>query len=186
MRNIGWLLIAGMALFAFSFVPAGPASAWCEADCTGLCQSLAAKGIGSATECIQQHKCSNFANGKCEPDRQAERLKSILSQSTARQPSPGKCNEQPGFITCQEFCRKRRPRGYYENCLRDDPKSCMALYGNLTTCVRDVCDAGRITCKAWCAKYRDKIQQENCLRNSPGSCLKKYGSYDVCVGDGPA
>jgi hypothetical protein len=71
------------------------AFSWCEADCVGLCKSLAGKGLGSATECIQKHQCSQYAGGACEPAAREARLKSIVGTGAK--------------ISCMDWCAKCGP-----------------------------------------------------------------------------
>lgn len=141
-------------------------------------------------------KCQKEFGGRCDasgrwigaPQAEFQACMAKARESGQLKPAPGKCSEQPGWITCQEWCTKNRvSTEARESCLHAHQESCMKKYGSLATCVRDQvsCSQGQITCQAWCNKYRSAEQRESCLHAHPGSCMKKYGSLTVCMSDRP-
>jgi hypothetical protein len=95
-------------------VIAGPASAWCDKDCEGLCRATAGKGMTyTADSCVQQYRCQQYAGKQCEPARMQSRAQQINAGSQTAGGSHQRCMDQgtkAGWGTAEtaRYCQGRR------------------------------------------------------------------------------
>ena len=70
-------LVVGPVLFGLAV---GPASAWCEKDCEGLCRATAGKSYsGTVQACVTHYQCRHYAGNACEPARMQARALQLNS-----------------------------------------------------------------------------------------------------------
>jgi hypothetical protein len=59
--------------------------AWCESDCTGLCNATGGRGAGGTVQaCTQKFQCQQYAGRKCEPEKMRARVIKASAVTSAR------------------------------------------------------------------------------------------------------